>query len=280
MINNIQILRAIAAINVVIYHTIIDAERYLLPLEYISVLRGWGANGVDVFFVISGFIMVLIQTRRPKNLKDFIINRIQRIAPIYWLLSLVLIAMNVAVPSAFNELRITAQHALSSMAFMAMIFGERYPVLYVGWTLEYEMLFYLIFGAAIALGNAKLTIAATSLVVSALAATGLSDWIVIEFVFGMAIGYLYFYGPRPPAPALFAVVGAALLLLAIVVLPDAHRALVSRVPAGARLRLHSPGAQPRPRLSGGCVLQHLSGPGVQHSGVLQGRRDAPPGSAA
>lgn len=231
MINNIQILRAIAAINVVIYHTIIDAERYKLQLDYISVLKGWGANGVDIFFVISGFIMVLIQKQRPKTATDFVINRIQRIAPVYWLLSFLMIAVNVLLPSAFNELRISFIHGLSSLLFVSRLFDERYPVVYVGWTLEYEMLFYFIFAITIMLGNFKLTLAATSLTVFVLAMADFSDWIMVEFAFGIAIGYVYYYGPRPPAPVLLAAFGAGLLLLAILIRPDAHRALVSGVPA-------------------------------------------------
>ena len=57
IINNIQLLRALAAINVIIFHTIGTSTLYDLDTNFLSYFEGWGKNGVDLFFVISGFVI-------------------------------------------------------------------------------------------------------------------------------------------------------------------------------------------------------------------------------
>ena len=85
MIMNLQLLRAFAALNVVVLHTIGTADSYGYETNLISYLEGWGANGVDIFFVISGFVMLYTQLDNKKTVKDFLILRAIRIIPIYWL---------------------------------------------------------------------------------------------------------------------------------------------------------------------------------------------------
>nr|WP_076754713.1 acyltransferase family protein [Acinetobacter schindleri] len=64
MLSNIQILRAFAAINVVIFHVIGASLHYKIPATSLLFMKDWGQNGVDIFFVISGFIMVYIQEKK------------------------------------------------------------------------------------------------------------------------------------------------------------------------------------------------------------------------
>ncbi|MDB2405246.1 acyltransferase family protein [bacterium] len=61
MLLNLQILRAFAALSVVLFHTIGTSSSYGFDTRWISYLEGWGASGVDVFFVISGFVMLYTQ---------------------------------------------------------------------------------------------------------------------------------------------------------------------------------------------------------------------------
>jgi len=83
----IQVLRAIAALMVVVFHTTtMLADRNALPV------REWvnGASGVDIFFVISGFVMTvssapLRKSRHPA--RTFMARRIERIVPMYWLVT-------------------------------------------------------------------------------------------------------------------------------------------------------------------------------------------------
>ena len=89
MIANLQLLRAFAAINVIIYHIIGTSVAYGYELNFINILSGWGANGVDIFFVISGFIMYFSQAQNPKTPIKFLKSRLIRIVPLYWLMTFV-----------------------------------------------------------------------------------------------------------------------------------------------------------------------------------------------
>ena len=80
-LDGIQHLRALAAIGVVLFHA---AERSGLHFTI-------GAAGVDVFFVISGFIMWIITAGRPVTPNAFLRERILRIVPLYWLATAVMV---------------------------------------------------------------------------------------------------------------------------------------------------------------------------------------------
>ena len=82
-INNIQILRAIAALNVVIFHCIGGAASYNFSTPYTQFLKGWGANGVDLFFVISGFIMIYTGQNSRSSPSRFFVKRIFRLSLIH-----------------------------------------------------------------------------------------------------------------------------------------------------------------------------------------------------
>ena len=93
MLNNLQLLRAFAALNVVLFHAIGTSASYSYETNFISVFEGWGANGVDIFFVISGFVMLFTQLDNKRSVKDFLLLRVIRIILIYWLLTLFVIAI-------------------------------------------------------------------------------------------------------------------------------------------------------------------------------------------
>ncbi|KQV10855.1 exopolysaccharide biosynthesis protein [Rhizobium sp. Root1203] len=136
----IQYLRAFAALAVVVFHA---AEK---SGEHFAI----GAAGVDVFFVISGFIMWVISERRPMTPQGFLLDRIRRIAPSYWLVTAVMIVG--AVAGLFPNLQLTGAHVLASLFFVPMISpsnGEIWPVLVQGWTLNFEIFFYVLFAGAL-----------------------------------------------------------------------------------------------------------------------------------
>ena len=93
MLINLQLLRGFAALNVVLLHSIETSASYGYETDFIAFFDGWGANGVDIFFVISGFVMLYTQLDNKNSPKDFLINRAIRIIPIYWLLTLAIIAI-------------------------------------------------------------------------------------------------------------------------------------------------------------------------------------------
>jgi exopolysaccharide production protein ExoZ len=119
-LRGIRYLRAFAALAVVAFHA---AER---TGSHFAI----GAAGVDVFFVVSGFIMWVIAERRPVSPKRFLRERIERIAPVYWIAASVMVAVGLA--GLFPNLRLTAAHVLGSLFFVphrSPSNGEIWPVL-------------------------------------------------------------------------------------------------------------------------------------------------------
>ena len=126
MLLTIQYLRAISILMVVLGH----------------IVGGFGAQGVDIFFVISGFIMMHIMHQRSQNYLEFFFARFFRIAPLYYLATaLILLTGNAYEP--------TFWHIIQSFSLLKIYWHQ--PVLIVGWTLEYEFCFYLLCSISILL---------------------------------------------------------------------------------------------------------------------------------
>jgi peptidoglycan/LPS O-acetylase OafA/YrhL len=145
MIKNLQALRAIAAMIVVIHHMML-MEPHLCA--YATVLPQWffvGSGGVDLFFVISGFIMVLITRGYKPGFavgSDFLYKRIIRIYPLYWIYSAVLLLLYFLQPDSLSTLKNNHINLLTSFLLIPDI---THPLLNVGWTLRHELYFYLVF---------------------------------------------------------------------------------------------------------------------------------------
>ena len=193
--HRIQALRFFAAAAVVVYHTQLTLSSYF-PGQRRFLILEFGANGVDLFFVISGFIIFYIGSTRETVASVFIVRRIERIVPMYWMMTAVVFALSY-VPGVARGTAPSSLHFLQSVLFMSWANGPAaYPVLNVGWTLEYEMLFYAI--TAITMALAKRPWAVGAIIILALVSTGhgtsffLQNPIIIEFVFGMTIAsFLY-----------------------------------------------------------------------------------------
>lgn len=190
MISNIQVLRAFAAINVVLFHIIGTSISYSQDVSIFRYFEGWGANGVDIFFVISGFVMLHTQLIRRRSPYEFFKNRAIRIVPIYWLLTIFVLTLFIALPSIFREMVVTPVWVFSSLFFTSSIFTGEHPVVYVGWTLEWEMLFYLTFTVSLFFKSWRLQVAFV-VVFLAFFSVFSGNWIVLEFLFGMLIAYIF-----------------------------------------------------------------------------------------
>src|SRR5262249_10848440 len=144
MIQNIQVLRAIAAYLVVVYHI----QPHVSNLLSAPMTSDMGAVGVDVFFVISGFIMVFTSSNRERTTWEFWRDRIIRIVPLYWLATFCMIAITLFgfAPSGLHGW--DGKDLVTSMFFLPNIRndGVPEPILSPGWTLIYEMFFYFLFG--------------------------------------------------------------------------------------------------------------------------------------
>ena len=143
MLISVQALRALAAWFVVGHHFVqlffnfeVDA-----PLAYLFADKG--GIGVDVFFVISGLVIFLATADKPLTPWRFMLMRVARIAPAYWFYTLLMALLVAAVPSFIPEVQLEAGHILLSMLFVPAQnpagYGV-YPLLDVGWTLNFEML--------------------------------------------------------------------------------------------------------------------------------------------
>lgn len=231
MLYNLQALRAFAALNVVFYHIIITSYSYSQDVHYLSFLSDWGANGVDIFFVISGFIMVYIQNRKSRTAISFLSNRMVRIIPIYWFLTMVLLLTYILLPSAFRELQMSFGHILSSFIFMSRVFGYGEPIFYVGWTLEYEMLFYILFCLGLFFSNKTSAFFIPIFLLTLLILYNFVELFVLEFVLGMICAKLYFFRKFNFLGYLSFVIGVIFLLINIFYELEVDRFFSCGIPA-------------------------------------------------
>ncbi|UFN46971.1 acyltransferase [Roseomonas sp. OT10] len=190
----IQYLRAFAALAVVAYHALAEAGGGFLV----------GAAGVDLFFVISGFIMYAVATRRSPSPGSFLWNRLVRVAPPYWAITVLLVFLSIVFPSLVPALKPDLGRLLSSLAFIphADPQGNVWPILVPGWTLNYEMFFYLVFAAALTFPRAY-RLAVTTAAMVGLVMLGLivrpthpipftyTHPLLLEFVAGIWIGHFW-----------------------------------------------------------------------------------------
>ena len=151
----VQALRAIAALLVVVYHVF---DMWALRMDPSAPGTGWvnGAAGVDIFFVISGFVMVVSSRRlatQPRAWRTFIQHRIVRIVPLYWLLTTAKLLLVFFLADLALRSNLEFDYVARSYLFLPVVDGAGHfrPLLPVGWTLTYEFVFYLLFALALAL---------------------------------------------------------------------------------------------------------------------------------
>ncbi|WP_166652379.1 acyltransferase family protein [Enterovirga rhinocerotis] len=226
----LQALRAVAALMVVLHHAELNL---LLGFGYgVAERLIVGAAGVDVFFVISGFIM-LVSSRRlfgtAAGARTFMVRRLIRIVPLYWAVTTLYVVVALAIPAAL------ARPSSGGLILASYLFwpaaapdGSVAPIVVVGWTLNYEMFFYALFGLAVLLPRRRAIAAViAALIVIAMAgallrpgSTALAFWsnpIILEFAAGILLGVVYESGRRLSRPAAFALgaAGAAGFLIQI-----------------------------------------------------------------
>lgn len=207
LITNIQLLRAIAAGMVIVCHVAAGWSNYLV---------GLGLAGVDVFFVISGFVMAKVgdhasmEDHHARAVRNFVVDRIARIYPLYWI-----VLAFVAVVSGKYPALIQPGPEYSVWRLITLT-APTNNYLVVAWTLCVEMYFYALISAVLLISGKlfkpTLTVFAT-LAAIAILRSDLRGWsffsqpIILEFIFGVFI-YL-FIGKVSISKT------AALLLLAI-----------------------------------------------------------------
>ena len=251
----IQLLRGFAATLVVCDHTasgLADTSALGHQAFRFTPLLFAGNGGVDLFFVISGF--VIVWTTQGKWWQDhawrvFLGRRVRRIFPLYWIIITAKLAVMMSLPHLFRATRPTDWNIAASY-LLVPTWAPQGPIgliLASGWTLCFEMAFYYICATCLALRRPPMRFVAPLLVVIALigicrtpqwgAAGALIDPMLLEFVAGMAIAELTLAGMvRKDRWLLVAVLGfGVVLFLATGLLPDAisynYRTLTWGIPA-------------------------------------------------
>jgi peptidoglycan/LPS O-acetylase OafA/YrhL len=228
----VQVMRGVAALMVVIGHgqsavalvVVSGGGRFTR-----SALIPWGA-GVDMFFVISGFIMVHASTRsfgRAGARIDFLKRRLIRIVPLYWAVTTVFLALLAAAAMKGGDRFPSSVAILASYAFIPADTyrdGRLFPIFDLGWTLNYEMFFYAMFFLVVGWPRAR-ALAAIGMVLAVGVAAGLTlsgpspAWfwtrpILLDFGLGVLVGALVAGGMTLPSPVrlLAALLGVGLLV--------------------------------------------------------------------
>ncbi|OGT45981.1 MAG: hypothetical protein A3E82_07625 [Gammaproteobacteria bacterium RIFCSPHIGHO2_12_FULL_38_11] len=232
-LTNIQMLRAFAAIHVVILHVLAVANVYhFSTFDTSSPIQNWGKCGVDIFFVISGFIMVYVQYYKKYSPTKFIVNRFIRILPLYWVLTAAVIGMHIFMPNAFLQTHFSINWALNSLFLTSQFLEKQRPMLFDAWTLEFEMVFYLLFAAALIIPKMRFSFIATALLIITLVITRQAS-LMLEFLFGMIVAVISLY-KEPSVRVTFCVflLGVILLLAsAIFQLEQINRVILWGMPA-------------------------------------------------
>jgi peptidoglycan/LPS O-acetylase OafA/YrhL len=224
----VQVLRAIAAEMVVLFHA-----TTLLHLQDPRDFHAWvnGVAGVDIFFVISGFVMMISTTpllRSAHPARTFFARRLERIAPMYWLATSAKVVALLAAPAIAVVGLGHWWHVLASYLF----FPTRSPieaystVLAVGWTLVFEMFFYILFAIVLAARLPRVPALAPVLILLAFAWTipfvachgtlhFYANTMQLEFLFGMLLALSIPFARKIPAPLaiLLAIAGFLVLFL-------------------------------------------------------------------
>ncbi|MEO0607330.1 MAG: acyltransferase [Pseudomonadota bacterium] len=201
MIHNLHFLRGVAALMVVAHHGLYVLYRN----DLIDHHPGLGVLGVDLFFVISGFVIV-ISTKPTTTPIDFLRRRFLRVVPLYWLVTLCVFGLFIVDSLAGESSNLpTLAELIKSLLFIPYepVIERSMPVLLVGWTLYFEVFFYLIFFIGLSVLTVDKVVFGVGLAIAAFAALGLvipstlvslnfySNPVILEFVWGMILAVIW-----------------------------------------------------------------------------------------
>lgn len=208
-----------------------------------------GMYGVDLFFVISGFIIWTTSRELSVTPQRFLVRRVSRIVPLYWAMTTFIVAVSLLAPRLLASTEFDLWHVIASYLFIPTthpLFPASWPILIPGWTLNYEMFFYALFAAGLCLRNRTATFifVVGALLIAVLLGHALrpqqpavaffTDPIVLEFALGMAAGAAYTDARRLPVSLAIAALLAAVAVVAGSAFVDwIPRVIFAGVPAAA-----------------------------------------------
>lgn len=220
MILTVQYLRALAAIAVVLSHLAFKSA--LVGADLFEGAR-IGAAGVDVFFVISGFVMAMIHSRTAHGsgpALEFWKKRVIRIVPLYWIVTTAALVLYLVNPALVNSNSGPTSLWRSYTLIPTLQQSEVQFLIGPGWTLSFELFFYLIFTLMFLISRRSTGLLVATALLIALACGSLSGVattylltspLLIEFAFGIAV-FAWFErsgGRLPLLPGVFCLAAAA-----------------------------------------------------------------------
>jgi len=235
-LQSVQALRGLAAFLVLLYHTAAVQQSEVSPdnaaeMGYLTGFWDQGFAGVDMFFVISGFIMVYITRNYVRSVSGwlgFFYARITRIYPLWWVFAGIMAVYFLVVYGQPASPKIiqpgqVGPHLVQSFLLLPQ---KTFPVLSVGWTLVHEVFFYVIFGGLLLFGArwrpwfmavwAGLVVAMAFAIGSPRESATFFELLIsplaLEFLAGALIGYLVIKPVKIPAVPVTVISGLALAL--------------------------------------------------------------------
>jgi len=206
---SIQYLRGIAALFIVFFHLFVQLAR----LGYTGLVPNFLNAGVDIFFVISGFIMWHTTFNKNIGTLEFLRHRVIRIVPLYWLMTTFYLAILLIRPSWMQSTKFELSHIVASYLFIPAVHPSvtklMWPLVVPGWTLNYEMFFYLFFGLALFFKDRARAVIVIAMLICIVGMQAFdppvnsiigfySSSIILEFALGVALGYLCTRGVSIP----------------------------------------------------------------------------------
>jgi exopolysaccharide production protein ExoZ len=205
---SIQYLRGVAAL-LVVFHHIFSPQ----GLGYIF-LPWLGSFGVDIFFVISGFVMWHTTAGATISVFGFWRRRITRIVPLYWIFLTAVVFGAMSFPDLFHTTVVGSENTAKSFLFIPhphVVQNMIAPILIPGWSLNYEMFFYFLFGLTLLASSRAFRVVLLGLLIFGLVLSGLvfepegaviatyTSPALLKFFDGIILGVLYrsSFGSRP-----------------------------------------------------------------------------------
>ena len=255
---SLQYLRAGAALLVVYLHATIQFNTLSGPAGMALEI---GKCGVDVFFVLSGYVMWMSTAAKSMTVADFLKRRLVRIVPLYWIMTSIAAAVAYFLPQILKSTKFEIHHVIASLLFIPWpnpvfssdsgqaVVDALKPVITPGWTLNFEMFFYVLFAIALWVPKRSrifalvLIIGGAFLVLNALAGHGdafqfYGSGLIFEFLAGTLLGALeplrrFVGGGRAALPVLIAAL--FFLIFNDARFPSVSRTLVLGPPAAILL---------------------------------------------
>ncbi len=203
--------------------------------------------GVDLFFVISGCVMVVSSAQmfaRAGSAREFLTRRLVRVVPLYWFATALFLGTTLLSPALVHDGDTTLRSVILSLLFIPFFHpdGSNKPVYKLGWTLNYEMYFYACFSLVTVLPPRK-AVAALTVVFALLVTAGFyfpggsaawgvwTDPLLFEFIIGAWIGLAVLENIRVPRTVTILLLVAGTALIFSRSLPWIDRSLTYGLPA-------------------------------------------------